>query len=74
MNASSAPTRPQSLLPQSIHNLIESVNCATRIVLKASKAAEKSIDGFDELGSLLLRQQRQRLMAEIEPEPRLITE
>ena len=72
MKVVNAPARSPSLLPESVRNLVESINSATRIVLKASRAAEKSIDGFDELGSLLLRQQRQRLMAEIEPEPRLI--
>ena len=72
MKVINAPNRSQSLLPESVRNLIESVNCGTRIVLKTCQGTERTIEGLDEVTSLLLSQQRQRLMAEIEP--RLITE
>jgi len=72
MTASNVPARSKSLLPESLSNIIESFNCGTRIVLKGCQGAEKTMDGLDEISSLMLRQQRQRLLAELELEPETI--
>ena len=63
-----------SLLPQALRNLVESANCASRIVLKACQGTERTVEGIDDVATLMLSQQRQRLMAELELEPKLITE
>ena len=54
-----------SLLPQSVRNIIESANCATRIVLKTCEGTERAITGVDELATVMLKQQQQRLLAEL---------
>ena len=57
-----------SLLPESVRNLIESVNCASRIVLKTCEGTERAVTGIDELSTVMLRQQKQRLLIELTPE------
>jgi hypothetical protein len=59
---------PSSLLPQSVRNIIDSANCATRIVLATCQGTEKAVNGIDELASVMLRQQKQRLLTELTPE------
>ena len=54
-----------SLLPESFRNMIESVNCASRIALKACQGAERTVEGLDEIATLTLRQQRLKLLAEL---------
>ena len=54
-----------SLLPESVRNLIESVNCASRIVLKTCEGTERAVTGIDEVATLTLRQQRLKLLAEL---------
>ena len=62
----------QSLLPESVRNLIDSANCATRIILKACEGTERTVEGIDDVTTLVLRQQRRRLLAELELEPETI--
>ena len=62
----------QSLLPESVTNIIESVNCASRIILKTCEGAERTVEGLDEVTTLMLRQQRERLLTNLEP--KLISE
>jgi hypothetical protein len=59
--------RPASLLPEAVRNLVESANCATRILLKTCEGTERAVDGIDELATLLLKQQQTRLLAELAP-------
>jgi hypothetical protein len=54
-------------MPEFVGNTIETVNSLSRIVLKTSLAAERFVDGTDELVTLMLRQQRERLLAELQP-------
>ena len=58
----------QSLFPESVRNLIESANCATRIVLATCEGTERAVTGVDELATVMLRQQKQRLLTELAPE------
>ena len=60
-------TAKASLLPQSVGNLIESANCATRIILATCEGTERAVNGVDELATLMLRQQQTRLLAELAP-------
>lgn len=55
----------RSLLPESVRNLIESANCATRIILKTCEGTERAVTGLDEVTTIMLRQQQQRLLAEL---------
>ena len=57
-----------SLLPQSVRNIIESANVATRIILATAQGSERAINGVDELATVMLQQQKQRLLAELAPE------
>ena len=57
----------QSMLPESVRNLIESANCATRIVLKSCEGLEGTVDGVHEITTLLLSQQKTRILAELPP-------
>jgi len=59
--------RQAGLMPEFVGNTIETVNSLSRIVLKTSLAAERFVDGTDELVTLMLRQQRERLLAELQP-------
>ena len=63
VNASS-----QSLLPESVRNLIESANCATRIILATCEGTERAVTGIDQVATTMLKQQQQRLLAELAPE------
>ena len=64
MNVVSAPN--QSMLPQAVRNIVESVNCVSRIVLKSCEGAERTITGIDEISTLMLSQQQQRLLKQLE--------
>mgnify|MGYP001178317132 FL=1 len=64
MKTVSAPT--QSILPESVRNIIASVNCASRVVLKTCEGTERAVTGVDEVATLMLKQQQQRLIAEME--------
>jgi hypothetical protein len=66
MKVVSALTR--SMFPESVRNIIDSANCATRIVLATCQGTEKAVNGIDELASVMLRQQKQRLLTELTPE------
>ena len=57
-----------SLLPQSVRNIIESANVATRIVLATCEGTERAVNGVDELATVMLRQQKERLLIELTPE------
>jgi hypothetical protein len=57
-----------SLLPESVRNLIDSANCATRIVLKTCQGTERAVTGIDELSTVMLRQQKERLLIELTTE------
>ena len=57
-----------SLLPQSVRNIIESANVATRIVLATCEGTERAVNGVDELATVMLKQQQTRLLAELAPE------
>ena len=56
----------RSLLPESVRNLIESVNCASRVVLATCEGTERAVDGIDKVATTMLAQQQKRLMAELE--------
>ncbi len=56
-----------SLLPESVRNLLESANCATRIILATCEGTERAVNGVDELATVMLKQQKQRLLIELEP-------
>ena len=56
-----------SLMPQSVRNLIDAVDASTRVVKKLAESTEKIVDGVDELATILLSQQKQRLLTEISP-------
>ena len=57
----------QSMLPESVRNIIESANVSTRIALKTFQGVERAVDGVDELATTMLKQQHTRLLAELEP-------
>jgi len=59
--------RQPGLMPEFVGNTIETVNSLSRIMLKTSLAAERTVDGLDEICTLMLRQQRERLLAELQP-------
>jgi hypothetical protein len=58
-------TAKASLLPQSIGNLVESLNVSTRIILKTAEGCERVVTGVDELATVMLKQQQQRLLTEL---------
>ena len=58
----------QSLFPESVRNLVESTNCATRIILATCQGTERAVTGVDELATVMLQQQKQRLLTELAPE------
>jgi len=58
--------QPHSMLPESVRNIIESVNCASRIILKGCEGTERAVDGLDEIATISLQKQRQRLLLELE--------
>jgi len=60
--------KSQSLIPESVRNLIESANCATRIIRKTCEGTERAVTGIDELTTVMLRQQKERLLIELTPE------
>lgn len=72
MKVVNAPAYSPSLLPESARNILESVNCASRIILKACQGTERTVEGLDEVTTLMLRQQRERLVSNLEP--KLISE
>jgi len=53
------------LLPEFVGNIVESINCASRIVLKTCQGTERAVAGIDEITSAMLAQQRQRILSEI---------
>ena len=55
------------LLPEFISNAVETVNCISRVTLKTAQGLERTVDGLDEITTLMLKQQRQRLLSELEP-------
>ena len=57
-----------SLLPQSVPDIVESANVATRIILATCQGTERAVNGVDELATVMLKQQQQRLLAELAPE------
>ena len=61
-------TSSHYLLPESVRNIIESANCASRIVLKTCEGTERAVTGIDELSTVMLRQQKERLLIELTPE------
>ena len=61
------------LLPEFISNTVESVNCASRIVLKACQGTERAVTGIDEITTVMLSQQRQRLLSEYDHSIKTIT-
>lgn len=63
MKVVTVPSR--SLFPESVRNIIESVNCASRIVLKTCEGTERAVTGIDELSTVMLRQQKERLLIEL---------
>ena len=65
MKTSTIPTQSQSLLPESVRNVIESVNCASRVVLKTCEGVERTVEGVDEIATLALAQQKRRLEREL---------
>jgi hypothetical protein len=60
-----ASATSHSLLPESVRNLIESANCATRIIRKTCEGTERAVTGIDELSTVMLRQQKERLLIEL---------
>lgn len=59
--------RKPGLLPEFVGNTIESANCLSRIVLKTCQGVERAVDGMDEITTLMLQQQRERLLKELAP-------
>lgn len=55
----------QSMLPESVRNIIKSVNCASRVVLATCEGTERAVNGVDELATTMLKQQQTRLLAEL---------
>ena len=55
-----------SLLPESVRNIIASVNCASRVVLATCEGTERAVDGIDKVATTMLAQQQKRLLAELE--------
>jgi len=64
MQTASSPSH--SMLPESVLNILHSVNCVSRIVLKSCEGTERLVDGVDKIATLTLRQQQTRLIAELE--------
>ena len=60
-----AAPRRQTILPEFVGNTVESLNCASRIVLKTCQGVERGVDGLDEIASLMLTQQKERLQLEL---------
>ena len=61
----------QSLFPESVRNLIESANSATRIIRKNCEGTERAVTGIDELSTVMLRKQKERLLIELTPKQHL---
>ena len=60
--------KSQSLIPESVRNLLDSANCATRIIRKTCEGTERAVTGIAELTTVMLRQQKERLLIELTPE------
>ena len=54
------------LLPEFIRNHVESVNCLSRVILKTCEGTERAVTGIDEITTVMLAQQRERLLAEFQ--------
>ncbi|RLB94159.1 MAG: hypothetical protein DRH26_01985 [Deltaproteobacteria bacterium] len=54
-----------TLLPEFASELYQAANSAARTVRKTVEAVERTVDGIDEIATLMLRQQQTRLLAEL---------
>jgi len=61
------------LLPEFVGNIVESINCSSRIILRTSEGTERAVTGIDEITTVMLAQQRQRLLAEYDRPIKTIT-
>lgn len=66
--------RKQSLLPPCIGELWNAANelalattATARTIRKVAEGMEKTVEGIDEVTTLMLRQQRERLLKELTP-------
>ena len=57
------------LLPQSVLNLVEAFTVGTHVVLRTAKGLDRAVEGVDEITTLMLSQQKQRLLEELQPVP-----
>ena len=65
--SSSTITVPKArLLPEFISNAVESVNCLSRVILKTCEGTERAVTGVDEISTIMLRQQKERLLADFQ--------
>lgn len=64
------------LMPEFVKEPYHAVNAGARTIRKTSEGLEKTVIGVDEISSIMLRRQWERLLAELELEPEtiLITE
>ena len=63
MSNSAIVVQPKArLLPEFIGNTVESVNCLSRVLLKTCQGTERVVEGIDEITTIMLSQQRERLL------------
>ena len=59
-------TKSTTMLPEFVSNLVESVNCTSRIILKTAEGIERTVDGLDEIATITLSRKRKELLAQLE--------
>lgn len=64
--ANNVPTKVvvKSFLPEFVSNTVETVNSLSRVALKTATGLERAVEGIDETCTIMLSQQRARLLAE----------
>lgn len=55
------------LMPEFITELYHAANSGARTIRKTVEGVERTVDGLDEITTLMLKQQRQRLLTELAP-------
>ena len=56
-----------TLMPQSVLNLVEAFTVGTHVVLRTAKGLDRAVEGVDEITTLMLQQQKDRLLDELQP-------
>ena len=63
-STSSTLVRP-TLLPRFVSNTFETANVLSDAMLRGAQGCNRAVAGIDEIATLMLRQQQERLLAEL---------